>query len=44
MVAAATGRIGRRIHATLLAVASGLISAMSAVLMKLTAEDLVDRE
>lgn len=42
MVAAATGR-RPSIHATLLAVASGLVSAMSAVLMKLTAEDLVDR-
>jgi hypothetical protein len=36
---------GRRpaIHATLLAVASGLSSALSAVFMKLTAEDLVVR-
>lgn len=42
MVAAASGR-RPAIHATLLAVAAGLCSAMSAVLMKLTAEDLVVR-
>jgi hypothetical protein len=42
LVAVAAGR-RPAIHATLLAVAAGLCSAMSAVLMKLTAEDLVVR-
>lgn len=42
MVAAASGR-RPAVHATLIAVAAGLCSAMSAVLMKLTAEDLVVR-
>ncbi len=42
MVAVASGRRAS-VHATLVAVAAGLCSAMSAVLMKLTAEDLVVR-
>ena len=42
MVALASGR-QPAVHATLLAVAAGLCAAMSAVLMKLTAEDLVAR-
>lgn len=42
LVAAASGR-RPAVHATLVAVAAGLCFAMSAVLMKLTAQDLVER-
>jgi drug/metabolite transporter (DMT)-like permease len=41
LVAAAAGR-PPLVHATLISVAAGLCFAMSAVLMKLTAEDLID--
>lgn len=43
MVAANQANQRPRVYATLLAVAGGLCSAMSAVLIKLTAEDLVER-